>query len=311
MSTLVPATVGELLRDVPDGLEHHPAVRRQLDQITGLTAAAARILTSQIADSLAQLLDLDLTQIVLDGWSKHRELLAAARKTARSPGRTEEVELADHRISSRHQPAIEVYLNGSRVATVQFELEVWIDLQSVIALVRGGRLVEIRAGDTGVGARLATAGHNIAERRIRCSAGALIRLGSGVALLEGTAAPKGRAGRSSTGSGRSRLPARALVFAAVVLLTLAGAGFSAAVQDQDQDQDPEPPAINGSIRPGSGWHMRTGPISTAESVGTLAPGTAVRVGCTDSNWVRLIEPRDGVYVYRDGLELASPPPSCG
>jgi hypothetical protein len=309
MSTLVPTTVGELLRDVPDGLEHHPAVRRQLDHITGLTAAAARILTSQIADALAQILDLDLTQIVLDGWSKHRELLAAARKTARSPGRTEEVQLADHRISSRHQPAIEVYLNGSRVATVQLELEVWIDLQSVIALVRGGRLVEIRAGDTGVGARLATAGHDIAERRIRCTAGVLIQLGSGVALLDGTAAPKGRAGRSSTGSGRSRLPARALVFAAVVLLTLAGAGFSAAVQGQDQD--PQQPAITGSIRPGSGWHMRAGPTRTAQSVGTLAPGTTVRVGCTDGNWVRLIEPRDGVYVYREGLELASPPPSCG
>jgi hypothetical protein len=300
--------VAQLLGDVPDSLEHHPAVRRQLDHVTGPTAASTRILTTQIANALAQVLDLNIAQFVLDGWAKHRELLAAARTTAGSPTHTEEVVLADHRISSRHQPAAEVYLNGARVATVQFELEVWIDIQSVVVLVRGGRLVAIRAGDAGVGARLATAGHDIAERRVRCAAGALIPLGSGIPLLDSPLAPNGQGGGSGPGQGRSRLPVRALVFVAVVLLALVGAGFSGTVQGREPSSQP---GIAGSVRPGSGWHMRASPTRNAQSIGTVASGTAIRVRCMHGNWAELIEPHDGVYVYRDGLELASIPPSCG
>jgi hypothetical protein len=98
------------------------------------------------------------------------------------------------------------------------------------------------------------------------------------------------------------------VFVAVVLLALVGAGISGTVQGWEPSSQP---GIAGSVRPGSGWHMRAGPTRNAESAGTVASGTAVRVRCMHGNWAELIEPHDGVYVYRDGLELASIPPSCG
>jgi hypothetical protein len=300
--TTAPSTVADLF-DESSGLDRHQVLRDRLAEINGLTAPGARMLRSQVVDALTGLLDIDLAELVVSGWAKHRDLRAAARRTAASSG-PEEVVLANHQISSTHRPSVEIYVENARVATVEFELEVWVRLTSVVAIVRTGRLVGIRSGDTDVGARLSTAGQTIAERRVRCAAGALIPLGSGIPLLNRPEPPP----RPSPGAGAFRptfLTRRAAVLVAVVILSIAGATIASATVDWAPTQ-----GVAGSVRPGTTWNLRSGPSQGSPSVGTIQSQTEVRVECMRGDWAKLSHPRSGVYVHSRALQLESAPPSC-
>jgi hypothetical protein len=136
------------------------------------------------------LLDIDLGELVLDVWTKHNELLAAARRTHRAPDQPEYIVLADHQITSTYHPSVEVYIDDQRVATLTFELTLSLDLLGVVAVVSGGRLIAFRFGDAKVRAQLLMSGRNLVEREVPCLIGALVPLGSGIALVK-DADPRG------------------------------------------------------------------------------------------------------------------------
>ncbi|MGH3615535.1 MAG: hypothetical protein ACRDRK_23635 [Pseudonocardia sp.] len=198
MSVDAPTTVAELLGD-PDPRQAELALRRALyesnvardalAQVGRFAAAAYGLCDQRVAEALHGLLDIDLGGLIVAGWSRYRELIAAAERTRDTPGQPEDVVLADHQITSTHHPSIEVVVDGRSAATLQFELTVSLELWGVSAIVESGVLVALRCGDVVAGARLSLWGRELARRDVTCVVGALVRLDRGIALVPGGAVP--------------------------------------------------------------------------------------------------------------------------
>ena len=71
-----------------------------------------------------------------------------------NPTAREVVELATHHIESSHRPTVDVFLNGSAIATINIDLTCTI--AGLIAGIRQGRLMEVQSGTCGSNDRLPT-----------------------------------------------------------------------------------------------------------------------------------------------------------
>jgi hypothetical protein len=175
------------------------------------------VLVRDLGRALAGLLEVDVADLLVAGWHRHRAFRRVALASAGTPGSTRLVELSEHRIVSVHEPSVELQVDGRRITTVRFELRVTVEVGGLVAAVRDARLVEIRAGTAEVTATLSVAGVEVASRTGRVDARLVVRLGTGVALLAGgegadenragtdedrAAADEDRAGAGWPGAGR-------------------------------------------------------------------------------------------------------------
>jgi hypothetical protein len=161
------------------------------DGVLGTAGAAVRELAgsaggavrAELARSVQGLLDLDLGQLLLVGWRKRAVLTAAARRTRDQPGTSEVVSLAEHTVTVRQQPSIDLLVREVRLATLHLELTVEFTVRGLAATVRGGRLVELTGGSSTVSASLTIEDSTVAERKGEIRLPLLVRVGSGIPLL--------------------------------------------------------------------------------------------------------------------------------
>jgi len=96
---------------------------------------------------------------------------------------TELVALLSHRILWTKKPYVTVEIDGHHVATVQLELTVVLDVNSLVAGVRGGQLVELHGGNCDVTASLAIQGVEVAEQQGYLDLPGVVPLGRGIPLV--------------------------------------------------------------------------------------------------------------------------------
>jgi hypothetical protein len=169
-----PLTAAHLLFGEDQDTE--PALARALDDkgALGVLDSALRQVSQpgrraagrQVAGVAHGLIDLDLGGMVVAGWRKEGELAAAAERTAADPDSSEVVELASHRISSRHRPYVELLINDVHMATVSLELDIEFLVKTLVATVRGGQVVSLHSGSCEATGTLAAEGIQVASRRI-------------------------------------------------------------------------------------------------------------------------------------------------
>lgn len=155
-----------------------------LNAVPRLSAGARAATTGVFGSTLAGLLELDLGQLVVGGWRRHRALRAAAEHTAANPTATELVQLAAHRVVTGHRPYLELVVNGTTTTTVHFDLDLAFDIETLTATVRAGRLVGLQSGRCLVTAALATGGRELVAKQATIDLAASLPLGEGIALLE-------------------------------------------------------------------------------------------------------------------------------
>ena len=163
---LSPGATGDLGR----ALENVPATLRQ---------AAVR----ETINAAKGLLDVDLTGFLVSGWQKHREVIAAARRTVAAPGSIELVNLATHQITATQRPVVNLVVDNQRVATVELGVSVVFDISALVAGIRGGRLVAVHAGRCDVTATLAIQDTRVTSRQVHLELPGIIPLGRGIRLL--------------------------------------------------------------------------------------------------------------------------------
>ena len=133
--------------------------------VAQLSEGGRKATDSAVARAVEQLCDLDLGELLASGWRTHRKLLAAARSTLAAPGREEVVELATHTVTSEHRPWVDLLVDGAPVARIPLRITVEFTLHAVVAVVRAGRLCEVRAGYGELEATLSAAEVQLAHRR--------------------------------------------------------------------------------------------------------------------------------------------------
>ncbi len=169
------AVVPELLspgaiRDLNRALEDIPATLRE---------AAVR----ETTNAANGLLNVNPIGFLVSGWQKHREVIAAARRTMAAPGSIELVDLATHQITATQRPAVSLLVDNKRVATVELGLSVVFDISALVAGIGGGRLVAVHSGRCDVTATLAIQDTKVISRQVVFELPGIIPLGRGIALL--------------------------------------------------------------------------------------------------------------------------------
>ena len=164
---LLPPGVGD---DLARALPNVPATLRE---------AAVRETTGAARD----LLNADPIGFLVSGWRKHREVIAAARRTMAVPGSIELVDLATHQITVTQRPAVNLLVDNRQTATVELGLSVVFTVSALVAGIRGGRLVAVHSGRCNVTANLAVQDTQVISRQVAFELPGIIPLGQGIALL--------------------------------------------------------------------------------------------------------------------------------
>ena len=156
-------------------------LRQSLGRIPG--AARAAVL-SEVSTAAAGLLDLSLSEIFGKAWGKYRELQRAARATAANGNSSELVQLVTHKLSFTHEPSVEVHVADLPAARITLDIELEAEIKGLIAVVRHGRVMGIRAG-TGEGTgTLGVSGTQVARRKLSLDLPLVLNFRHGFPVLD-------------------------------------------------------------------------------------------------------------------------------
>jgi hypothetical protein len=161
--------------------EHHVA-RTALGGLRRLSGSALRAVDGEIAAVAAGLLDLGLGDNLVSAWRKYAAMTSAAERTLAAAG-SEMVLLATHRVTWTREPHIDLLVDGRKITTFEFQLEVVFDLHGVVAVVRRGDLVALRGGECLITATLTLEGQTLAQRHARTHLALLVPLDPPASLL--------------------------------------------------------------------------------------------------------------------------------
>ena len=182
----MPTTVAYLLG------AHDPAVLARALRDGGVAArtlvgapqaarSAHRSFDERVAEVLHRLLEIDLGDLVVEGWSRRAELADAVTRTRL--GRSgADVELGEHGITSTHQPVVDVLAGGVAVSELRFDVVVRLRLRGALAQVRGGLLVAVSRGQLAAEAELSLGGRRLLAGNGRGPVRSVLCLGDGLVL---------------------------------------------------------------------------------------------------------------------------------
>jgi len=151
--------------------------------LEGLPPPAREIAVREVRAAAAGLLDIDLVDLLLEGWRQYRDLTSAAQSTLASPGRSEVVRLATHRVTAEQQPQVRVLVNDHQAATIQLRVSVVLDISALLATIKAGLLVSVDAGRCDISVTLAIDGIDVAARQARLELPGAIECTPGIRLL--------------------------------------------------------------------------------------------------------------------------------
>ena len=153
---------------------------RALAHLPEMTRKAA---VQEAAAAAAGLLKVDLIGVLARGWREHRDIVSAARRTLAAPASTELVSMAAHEVTLEQHPSVSVLVDGQRMATLELGLSIVLDVNALLLLISGGRLVAVRSGRCDITATLAVQGTDLLVRQAHLELPGAIPLGQGIRLL--------------------------------------------------------------------------------------------------------------------------------
>jgi hypothetical protein len=153
---------------------------RALAHLPEMTRRAA---VQEAATAAAGLLKVDLIGVLVRGWREHRDIVSAARRTLAAPASTELVSMSAHEVTLEQRPSVSVLVDGQRVATLELGLSIVFDVNALLLLISGGRLVAVRSGRCEITATLAVQGADLLVRQAHLELPGVIPLGQGIRLL--------------------------------------------------------------------------------------------------------------------------------
>jgi hypothetical protein len=178
-----------------------PGVNEDLDRaLQNIPATLREAAVRETTGAAKELLNADLIGFLVSGWQKHREVIAAAKRSVAAPGSIELVDLATHQITAIQRPAVNLLVDNRQTATVELGLSVVLTISALVAGIRGGRLVAVHSGRCNVTATLTIQDTKVISRQVAFELPGIIPLGRGVALLADHNHPAGADDETSQAS---------------------------------------------------------------------------------------------------------------
>ena len=151
--------------------------------VGSLTSTAQHAVCDEAGRVAADLLRLDLGDVLMRGWAKHSDLKAAGRRTVQEPGSEEVVTLSTHAISSTHRPYVDVRVDDVLLSRVQLAILLSLTVTGLVAVVRDGCLIEVRSGSCRLKGTLDCEGVRIGERATSFALPERLRIPAGLRLV--------------------------------------------------------------------------------------------------------------------------------
>jgi hypothetical protein len=151
-----------------------------------------------IAKKSAEILDLNVIDVLLDAWKKYMQIEQYADKSKCEPKETILCPLAEHTVTSEHHPYLEILLKERPVGRIVFDLDFSLTLEGFVLKIEDGAIREIQTGSGKGEGSLSLANTVLLKRELRpvrfpghihLGAGIPLRASgkSGDALSQGTA----------------------------------------------------------------------------------------------------------------------------
>ena len=116
---------------------------RVAKEIKGVKWVASKF---DIAEKVAELLDIKIPSIFLSSWKKSEELKKILDESIKSPEEKFEVNLSEHTITSEHKPCIEVMFKNMSIYKIEFDLNLSFTLESFMLKIQNGNIYGIEPG---------------------------------------------------------------------------------------------------------------------------------------------------------------------
>ncbi|MFE6919546.1 hypothetical protein ACFVAV_00725 [Nocardia sp. NPDC057663] len=133
-------------------LHEHGAENLALRRASVVSAILRSAVLRELAATVAELLDLDLGRVLVEGWRRYDRLQAVAMRT--TAGGTERVDLAEHAVDYTWHPCLEITVDENRVGEIRLVIRVTLLLKPLVATIKAAAVVALGPGDCTVTATL-------------------------------------------------------------------------------------------------------------------------------------------------------------
>jgi hypothetical protein len=100
-----------------------------------------------VADALAPVLRLRLADVLVAGWNEYRELAKYKDREEYPPDKIVDVALGEHTITSKHEPRVEILVNGKRFAELHFEVEIEMEIDTATLEIQDAKIKSVSTGE--------------------------------------------------------------------------------------------------------------------------------------------------------------------
>ena len=133
----------------------------------GFPLLGAGMMPAAIARHLAGLLDIGMADVLLGAWNKSHGLRQQLEKSANAPGKEMFLQLAEHKITSTHQPYIALMKDGQEMGRLPFSVSLELVLQGAVVRILDGAIQEIQTGKVKGKGTVKCAGAILVEKELQ------------------------------------------------------------------------------------------------------------------------------------------------
>ncbi len=171
------------------------AAAREAERLAGAGVVGggpqAPALARAVLAKVTELLDIEVSDVLVGAWRTRSALLSAARETHAQPGLRREVSIRSFTMPWECEADVDVVVDGRTVSTLTAAVTLRLTVTALAAVVEAGRLTALTAGDTVAHGELRVhcsapeAEHTVVERERPVDLHRELRLGGGgVALID-------------------------------------------------------------------------------------------------------------------------------
>ena len=144
-----------------------------------------KILRKEILKKLVDLLDIEVVKIIVNSWIDNDFFQQINQIKDAEPNETIIIPLAQHTITSTHNPYLEIIYNGKVVHTINFEVNVDFHFKAVNLSFQDKKLKEISSGECNINGEFLCEKIKFLEAEIKkFNLPGMLNLGDGISITK-------------------------------------------------------------------------------------------------------------------------------
>ncbi len=125
------------------------------------------MLSGAAAREIDGLLNISIQDILIGAWNKSFTVGQQLEKSLKSPGKDIFQQLAEHKITSKHEPYLALLKDGQEIGRLPFSVSIELVVQGAVLRIRDGEIKEIETGRIKGKGTLKCAGATLVDKELQ------------------------------------------------------------------------------------------------------------------------------------------------